>query len=152
MQHIGRGGPWTRAEAVERSQAMADHWDEHGFGWRALIEHDTVERATGGWAGLIALNRLGPGIAGVADDEIEIGWWLLPAAWHRGIGTEGARAVCDEAFGRVGADRVIARCRPANRRSLAVMGRLGMVQWRATTGRHGEALAIHVLDRAAWRP
>jgi RimJ/RimL family protein N-acetyltransferase len=147
MRYIGRGGPWARAEALERSRAAADHWDEHGFGWRAV-----VERATGTWAGLIALNRLGPGIEGVAEDEIEIGWWLHPAAWHRGIGIEGARAVCDEAFGRLGADRLIARCRPANRRSLAVMRRLGMAPWRTTTGRHGEVLGIHALDRAAWRP
>jgi RimJ/RimL family protein N-acetyltransferase len=146
MEHIGRGGAWARPEALARFHDAADHWRRHAFGWRSV-----VDKASQAWIGLVALNRLGPGIVGVPEDEIEIGWWLHPTAWHRGFGTEAARAVCAEAFGRLGAPRLIARCRPTNQRSLDVMGRLGMTPWRPAIGRHGEQLAVHALDRATWR-
>jgi RimJ/RimL family protein N-acetyltransferase len=145
MRYLGAGRVWTRAEAIERFRAAADHWRVHGFGWRSVIE-----TASGEWVGLIALNRLGPGIRGVDEDETEIGWWLMVDAWHRGIATEGARAACAEAFTRLGVTRLIARCRPANERSLAVMGRLGMAAWHSTVGRHGEEVSLHALDRTAW--
>ncbi|MDQ4069097.1 MAG: GNAT family N-acetyltransferase [Actinomycetota bacterium] len=146
MHYIGRGGVWTRAEAIERFHAAVDHWRSEAFGWRSVVEKETRQ-----WIGLIALNRLGPGISGVEEDEIEVGWWLVPTAWQRGIATEGAQAACAEAFVRLGATRVIARCRPANRRSLAVMRRLGMTPWREAVGRYGEELSIHTLDRSVWR-
>lgn len=146
MKYIAGGGVWTRAEAIERFHAVATHWCTHAFGWRSV-----VEKSTGAWIGLIALNRLGSGIAGVDEDEMEIGWWLVHAAWHRGIGTEAAREACAEAFGPLGVTRLIARCQAANQRSLAVMRRLGMTPWRRAVGRHGEELSIHTLDRATWQ-
>lgn len=85
-----------------------------------------VDKVTREWIGLIALNRLGPGIRGVDEDEIEVGWWLVPTAWRRGIATEGARAACAEAFMCVGVTPAVPRCRPANQRSLAVMERIGI--------------------------
>lgn len=110
-----------------------------------------MEKVTREWIGLIALNRLGPGIRGVDEDAIEVGWWLVPTAWRRGIATEGARAACAEAFVCVGVTQLIARCRPANQRSLAVMERIGMTPWQSAVGRHGEELSIHALDRATWQ-
>lgn len=147
MRYIGRGGPWDRTEALERFDRAAQHWREHGFGWRSA-----VEKATMTWVGIIALNRLGDGVNGIDAGEIEVGWWLRTTAWHRGLGTEGGHAACAEAFERLGAPRVIARCRPANRRSLRVMRRLGMEPWRRATGRYGEELSIHAVHRSAWPP
>ncbi len=145
MRYIGRGGAWSRDEALDRFRRMADHWREHGFGWRSA-----VDKATSDWIGLIALNRVGGGIDGVDASEIEVGWWLHTTAWHRGLGTEGARAVCGEAFGTLGARRVIARCRPDNARSVMVARRLGMITWGNATGRYGEELRLYAVDRDAW--
>lgn len=121
MRYIGPGRVWTRAEAIDRFHAAADHWRTQAFGWRSVVDKVTRE-----WIGLIALNRLGPGIRGVDEDEIEVGWWLVPTAWRRGIATEGARAACAEAFMCVGVTPAVPRCRPANQRSLAVMERIGI--------------------------
>jgi RimJ/RimL family protein N-acetyltransferase len=146
MRHIGRGTPWSGAEARQRFGQALDHWEEHGFGWRAVIE-----KATGAWAGLVALNRLGPGIEGVDQDETEIGWWLRAASWHRGLGTEGAAAARDDAFAQLGPARIIARCRTGNTPSLRIMHKLGMTPLTRTTGRHHETLAVHAIDLGTWR-
>jgi RimJ/RimL family protein N-acetyltransferase len=146
MQGIGRGGPWSRVEAEHRFAEALRHWELHGFGWRSAVEH-----ATGVWVGLIALNHVGPGIEGVASDEVEIGWWLDVGAWRRGFATEGAGAVGVEAFDRVGVGRVIARTRPGNAASLHIMSKLGMTPWVDTTGRHGEQLRVFAIDRETWR-
>jgi RimJ/RimL family protein N-acetyltransferase len=147
MRHIGRGVPWSRAEAAQRFRGMMHHWEEHDFGWRSAIE-----KATSAWVGVIALNYLGRGVQGVDEGEIEIGWWLHASAWHRGLGTEGGQAACDEAFGQLGAPRIIARCRPENTPSLRIMQKLGMAPWMRVTGRYGEMLSVHVIDRATWLP
>ena len=97
MRFIGRGEPWTAAEAEEHSARVLVHWRRHGFGWRAA-----VERESGRAVGMVAL-ELTAGVPGLDDGEHEIGWWLDPAMWGRGYATEGGRAIVDEAFGRVGA-------------------------------------------------
>ena len=114
VRFIGDGSVWSPARAEEVGAANREHWRRHGFGWRAA-----VERETGEMIGLLALNFAGEG-SGVDIDEYEIGWWLRPAAWGRGLAREGAAAVRDEAFTRVGAPRVLARIQPANQASLSV--------------------------------
>jgi RimJ/RimL family protein N-acetyltransferase len=147
MRHISRGAPWSRAEAVQRFHGMLDHWQEHGFGWRSAID-----KVTDAWVGLIALNHLGGGIKGLDDGELEIGWWLHSVVWGRGFGAEGGQAARDEAFGRLGAPRVIARCRPGNTPSIRVIQKLGMTPHGRVIGRYGEQLSIYAIDRAAWVP
>jgi RimJ/RimL family protein N-acetyltransferase len=83
-------------------------------------------------------------------DEVEIGWWIKPSVWRRGYATEGALALRDEAFERVGLDRIIGRHRPANVASGRIMERLGMTFEREAVGRHREVVRICALDRARW--
>ena len=108
MRLIGRGEPWTAAEAEEHSARVLVHWRRHGFGWRAAVERDS-----GRAVGMVAL-ELTAGVPGLDDGEHEIGWWLDPAMWGRGYATEGGRAIVDEAFGRVGAPSVVARIQIGN--------------------------------------
>jgi RimJ/RimL family protein N-acetyltransferase len=120
MRFVGTGTPWTQEHTAEVADRCLEHWRRHGFGWRVA-----VERETGSSLGFIALNFAGDG-AGIAPDEYEIGWWLEPSAWGRGLAREGAGAVREEAFGRLAVPSVVARISPDNAASLGVAGAIGM--------------------------
>jgi RimJ/RimL family protein N-acetyltransferase len=57
---------------------------------------------------------------------VEAGWRLAFAHWGRGYATEAARAALSFGFGDAGLARIVSFTVPANRRSIAVMRRLGM--------------------------
>ncbi len=145
MRFIGTGATWERPQAEDAFSRALDRWRVHGFGRRSLIEE-----ASGSWLGFVEINRVGPGVVGVEPDEVEIGWWLARSAWGRGFATEGALAIRDEGFERVGLERIIGRFQPANIASGRIMEKLGMQYERDTIGRHAEALSIYVLDRSTW--
>lgn len=58
---------------------------------------------------------------------VEIGWRLGKEYWGHGYATEAASAALDFAFGRLGLEQVYSFASVSNKRSLAVMQRLGMV-------------------------
>jgi RimJ/RimL family protein N-acetyltransferase len=140
MRHIGPGVTWTSARARARAAEAERHWEVHGFGWRAAID-----RSTGVAVGFIGLNHVGEGTIGLDPGEHEIGWWLDPDVWGRGLAREGAAAVRDEALGRVGAPSLIARVQPANAASVAVAEAVGLRFDVTTTGRWGEPVAVYRL-------
>jgi RimJ/RimL family protein N-acetyltransferase len=107
----------------------------------------TVEKADGRGIGLVSLNYAGEGTAGLDPGEREIGWWLEPDAWGRGLGTEGATALRDEAFDVLQMPSIIARIQPENDGSLGVARAIGMEFDFATTGRSGEAVVVYRLNR-----
>ena len=110
VRYVGSGEIWPREKSQEVHDRQVEHWRRHGFGWRAA-----VEKASGRQVGLIALNFLGDGTAGLDSGEYEIGWWLHPGDHGRGFAREGAHAVRDEARDRLGAPSVVARIQPPNR-------------------------------------
>jgi RimJ/RimL family protein N-acetyltransferase len=57
---------------------------------------------------------------------IEVGWRLAAPFWGRGYATEGARAALAHGFGVAGLDEIVSLTAVVNRRSIAVMERLGM--------------------------
>jgi RimJ/RimL family protein N-acetyltransferase len=144
MRYIGNGTTWTDARIAGVGAHVLEHWHDHGFGWR-------VARANGAPVGLIALNFAGEG-AGVDPDEYEIGWWLAPSAWGRGLAREGAAAVRDEALQRVGAPSIVARIRPENAASLAVAAAIGLRYESQGTGRGGETFSLLRLSSGPCRP
>jgi RimJ/RimL family protein N-acetyltransferase len=141
MRFIGTGDPWPPLLAEDVARAERRHWEEHGFGWRAA-----VDRSDRRGIGLVSLNYAGEGTAGLDPEEREIGWWLEPAAWGQGLGSEGAAALRDEAFGALEMPSIIARIQPANEASIGVARALGMELDFETTGRSGERLAVYRLD------
>jgi RimJ/RimL family protein N-acetyltransferase len=56
----------------------------------------------------------------------EIGWLVRRAWWRRGIATEAAIGVRDNAFTEHGLDRVISLIRPVNEPSQGVARKVGM--------------------------
>jgi len=148
VRYIGDGTTWTDARIHDVAARNHEHWRAHGFGWR-------VATLTGGGhdaapIGLIALNFAGEG-SGVDPGEYEIGWWLAPSAWGRGLAREGAAAVRDEAFERVQAPSIVARIAPANPASLAVAGAIGLTRESESRGRGGEPITVLRLDAPGWR-
>jgi RimJ/RimL family protein N-acetyltransferase len=143
-RYIGNGHTWTALKAITVSDRALAHWREHGFGWRVV-----VELTSGAEIGLIALNMMGPGTAGLDPDEHEIGWWLSPDRWGHGYATEGARAVADDAFASFQVPHLIARIRPENAGSIEVAKRLGMAFACNTVADPGVAIAVYRVSRAA---
>jgi len=142
MRFIGTGDPWPSVLAEDVARAERRHWEQHGFGWRA-----TIDKADGRGIGLVSLNYAGDGTAGLDPGEREIGWWLEPDAWGRGLGSEGAAALRDEAFEALAMPSIIARIQLANDASIGVARKLGMELDFATTGRSGERLVVYRMDR-----
>lgn len=142
MRYVATGETWDEAQADEVFDRALSHWREHGFGWRSA-----VEKATGDWLGFVGLNHPGPEVVEIAADDVEIGWWLRREAWHRGFATEGAVALRDEGFGRIGLERIVARVQPGNHVSRRVATNIGMRVKHAAVGRHGERIVIYSLRR-----
>lgn len=137
-RYIGLGQTWTALKAITVSDRALDHWREHGFGWRVVIEV-----SSGAEIGLMALNLMGAGTAGLDPDEHEIGWWLSPERWGHGYATEGARAVADDAFASLGAPHLTARVRPENAASIEVARAVGMGFEFNTVAEPGVAVAVY---------
>src|SRR5947208_11605474 len=83
---------------------------------------------------------------------VEIGWRLAFDHWGRGYATEAARLVVAHGFGPLGLAAVVSFTAVANRRSQAVMERLGMRRDPAEDFDHpglpdGHPLRRHVLYR-----
>ena len=93
---------------------------------------------TGELVGRGGLSRLGPEDAvtsriasllpdgGWLADRLELGWTVRSERWGQGYATEIGRAGLDFAFTDLGAGQVVAFTERHNRRSRAVMERLGM--------------------------
>lgn len=145
MRYIGDGSTWSPERIDDVFERQLHHWQDHLFGWRAVLL-----RETGEWAGFVGLNHVGPEATEVTGDEVEIGWWLRPGMWGRGIATEAAVALRDEGFERAGLDRIIGRYQPDNVASGRIMARLGMTVERDAVGRHGETIRIYALEREQW--
>jgi RimJ/RimL family protein N-acetyltransferase len=137
-RYIGDGHTWTALKAITVSDRALAHWREHSFGWRVIIE-----LATGSEIGLIALNRMGDGTAGLDPDEHEIGWWVAPDRWGHGFATEAARAAAADAFDSVGAPHLTARILPANTGSIRVASAIGMEFELNTVAQPGVTVAIY---------
>lgn len=144
-EHLG--GPMTREESDLMVGRFLQKWTEQpAFGWWAL-------EATGrGFAGFVGLNV--PDFDAPPAPCVEIGWRLAHDMWGRGLATEAAAACLDHAFTTAGLDEVVSFTVPANARSRAVMGRLGMIRDAAADFDHplvapDSPLRRHVLYRIA---
>jgi RimJ/RimL family protein N-acetyltransferase len=146
-RYLGDGLPWDRERAVAKHGELLAHWREHGFGWRGIFDTDADD---GHLIGIASLNRLPVPVAGIEEPAIEIGWWVDPLHWGKGIATEAATALRDEAFTDHGAARLVAFYQPANEASGNVMRKIGMRHHADTIGRNGEAVRVYVLERTDW--
>jgi RimJ/RimL family protein N-acetyltransferase len=104
----------SRQQAEQVLAAGMAAADRHGLGlWRLQLPGV-------GFAGFVGLRLVGAGA------RVELLYGLEPEFWGQGLATEASRCVLRYAFESLGLDCVVAGADPPNRRSLAVLDRLGM--------------------------
>jgi RimJ/RimL family protein N-acetyltransferase len=92
--------------------------------------------------GSATLRALPPG-----HEDLEVGWQLAPAYWHRGLATEAAHAVAHYAFDS-GAEELFSVVRPRNVRGIATARRIGM-EWVGETDKYYDLrLQVYRLRKA----
>jgi RimJ/RimL family protein N-acetyltransferase len=129
-----------------------------------MVERYSAELEREGWGlwavevaggtpfiGLVGLHRVAANLP--CAPAIEIAWRLHPDQWSHGYATEAAAAALRYGFGPGGLTEIVAFTTTLNRRSQAVMERLGMRRDHAADFDHpglpeGSALRPHVLYRA----
>jgi len=129
-----------RAAAAALAERIKVHFERHGFGpWSVEIKGEAD------YAGFIGL--MAPTFDTHFTPCMEVGWRLARHYWHKGYATEGARAVLAYGFDALGQGEIVSMTVPANRRSRAVMERLGMKRDPADDFDHPNLPEGHVLRR-----
>jgi len=136
-----------RAESDALAARIAAQFDARGFGLWA-VEAPGVAPFLG-FVGLAV-----PRFTAPFTPCVEIGWRLAREFWGRGFALEAAQAALDFAWGPADLTAVVSFTAPANRRSIALMERLGMRRDPAEDFDHpllaeGHRLRRHVLYRIA---
>ena len=139
-------GPIDRDASDARAARIRDHFDRHGFGLWAVEVPGVAD-----FVGFVGLSV--PGFEAHFTPCVEVGWRLAHAHWGRGYATEAARAAIDFGFRRLALHEIVSFTVPDNRRSRAVMERIGMTRSPADDFDHpslpeGHPLRRHVLYRA----
>jgi RimJ/RimL family protein N-acetyltransferase len=111
--------PLSREESDAMIARGDAHIAEHGYGPWALEVKSTGELI--GYTGLVRQTFEAP-----FTPCMEISWRLAKNSWGNGYATEAARAALAFGFEKAGLKEIVSFTVPTNRRSIAVMERLGM--------------------------
>ena len=134
-------GPHTREDVAREIVLQLEHQTSLGWSFWAIEDLDT-DRVIGD-CGLQPFEHRGP--------EVELGYDLHPDAWGRGLATEAARAVMEQAFGPLRIDRVIAVVKLDHVASQGVLEKVGL----RPAGRrlaYGEPLLLYEAHRPEGGP
>lgn len=136
----------SREESAASLARIREHFTRHGFDFWAV--ELPGEAPFIGFVGLAHTLFEAP-----FTPAMEMGWRLARPYWGRGLATEGARATLQDGFGRFGWAETAAFTAEGNKRSRAVMERLGMARDPRDDFDHpklpGHPLERHVLYRIA---
>jgi ribosomal-protein-alanine N-acetyltransferase len=117
MRYVNNGEPWSDAKVREFIARQMLHIARKGFCfWKIQRKPD------GRLIGLCGLQALRLG----SRWEVEIGWWLTPPNWGRGLASEAADAVMREALEILSTNRIVAIAVPENYASRRIMQKIGM--------------------------
>ncbi|WP_114789680.1 GNAT family N-acetyltransferase [Niabella yanshanensis] len=107
----------TRSETKAQMEWYQQIREEGSGVWWAIVSKDG-----NGFYGACGFNNYSE-----VHRKAEIGFWLLPEYWGRGIMVSSARLICDHAFTKVGIHRIEAVVETANHNSKRVMQKLCFV-------------------------
>ena len=132
-------GRWTAQMAQQRAADYGRAWEAGGVSkWLAY------DRRTGELVGRGGLSRVNL----IGRRRLEVGWAVRGDRWGRGYATEIGQAGLDFAWDDLDAGEVVAFTEPHNRRSRAVMERLGM-SYAGPFDHQGESFVLYTITRAA---
>lgn len=116
----------TRPESDQLFDRVRDMIHGTGFGFYAVASRETGEAM--GFCGLARANVMPL----LPDDTVEIGWRLATRFWGNGYISEAASALLVHGFAHCRLLEVVSFAVASNRRSIAVMERVGMLAepWR----------------------
>jgi RimJ/RimL family protein N-acetyltransferase len=139
--------PLSRHQSDDLIERIEAGFALRGFGLWAVEVRESGEFV--GFTGLAV-----PPFEAHFTPAVEIGWRLARPAWGRGYATEAAEASLSFGFGEAGLSEIVSFAVVGNRRSRAVMERLGMTHDPADDFDHphlpvGNPLRRHVLYRIA---
>jgi RimJ/RimL family protein N-acetyltransferase len=132
-------GDWTPEQIDAEVARMERGWQVDGVHKWMAYDRETGERIGRG-----GLSRA------TVDGQIrlELGWVLHRRYWGHGYATEIGRAGLAFAFDELDADRVVSFTESRNRRSRAVMERLGF-RYHKELVLDGEPFALYIVDQPA---
>ena len=117
MRYVNNGEPWSDTKVREFIARQMRHIAHNNFCfWKIQRKPD------GRLIGLCGLQALHLGCRW----EVEIGWWLTPRHWGRGLATEAASAVMRQARRGLKTNRVVAIAVAENNASRRIMQKIGM--------------------------
>jgi RimJ/RimL family protein N-acetyltransferase len=109
----------SREESEAFMARIRGHFDQHGYGlWAVEVKRGEP------FIGFVGLGTVS--FDAHFTPAVEIGWRLAHASWGKGYASEAARASLHFAFLELRLDEVVSFTVAANRRSSAVMERIGM--------------------------
>lgn len=134
-----------RAVSDALAESIEAHFAEHELGPWALEVHRGEP-----FIGFVGLRRVG--FDAHFSPAVEISWRLARTSWGHGYATEAAREACRIAFAELRLPEIVSFTVPTNRRSRAVMDRIGMTHDARDDFDHpklaeGHPLRRHVLYR-----
>lgn len=131
-----------------QSDASIDAWMAQ-FASRGWSNWAVERRDSGEFIGFVGLSE--PRRRLPCSPCVEIGWRLARPHWGQGLASEAARAALDFGFDTIGLAEIVSFTAIANRRSRAVMERIGMrdahEDFEHPGVPEGHALRLHCLYR-----
>ena len=140
----------SRAESDAVAGKLKSLIEENGIGFWAM--EVPGEAGFIGFTGIQKVTFEAPFVPAPPASVVEIGWRLAPAYWGKGYASEAARAALAHGFGELGLSEIVSFTAQGNKRSQAVMERIGMNRDPAEDFDHpnlpeGHPLRRHVLYR-----
>jgi [ribosomal protein S5]-alanine N-acetyltransferase len=138
VRYLGTGEPWPDERVQEFVSRQCENWERHRICLWKLLPKDSETLI-----GICGLQHLpeGPGV--------EIGWWLAPSHWGKGLATEAARQALAYGFEVSNLERIVAIAQAANRDSLRVMEKIGM-RFEREAVHKGIRVVLYAISREAF--
>ncbi len=116
IRYVGMGQPPSDEQIRAYIEAARKLYRDAGFCLWPLVYRESQELI-----GFCGFDHLWGG------EEIEIGYWLAPDYWGKGLATEAAQAVMRYGRERLGLRQIVAVAHPENKASIRVLEKIGMV-------------------------
>ncbi|MGM7682552.1 GNAT family N-acetyltransferase [Cytobacillus sp. Hm23] len=135
---LARGEGMSREETENYVENIVSHWNLYGFGVWAVIHKETDKLI--GHCGLRYIDD---------TEDVEILYLINQQYWGNGYATEAANAAIGFAFKCLRIEKLFARVRTRNERSMKVLGKIGFT-FLKNKDYNGRILSYFELNSTRW--